>query len=1484
MATLSDDDSRRMYSWWWDSHISPKNSKWLQDNLTDIDAKVKTMIKLIEEDADSFAKRAEMYYEKRPELMKLVEEFYRAYRALAERYDHATGALRQAHRSMAEAFPNQVPLVMAEDSPPSSEVSTPVRALFEPTDLHKDLLVLFKKNGALTQESDSLTSRKGLNQHNGFGSGGHSRFSERKARRGLNFDKPVENESHAQSNEILILKEALAKLEAEKEAGLVHYQQSLDRFSKLESEFSRAQEESRELTERTSKAEAESQSLREAICRFEVEKEASLLQYQQCSDKIYNLQNNLSDAQKETEELNKRASKAEAERDAAFDQYKKSMDMISDLENKLHHAEEEARRFRESAEKAESEVETLKQAITKLTEEKEAAFLRYQKCLESISSLERNVSFAQKEDQRLNGEIDNGVAKLKAAEEQCLQLERSNKSLHSELESLVMKSGTQSQALTEKQKELGRLWGCIQEERFRYLEAETAFQTLQNLHSLAQDELRSMVSELQNKAQISRDVETRNQNLHNELLKLEEGNKSLNELNLSSAFSMKNMQNEIFSLTETNVKLEEEVELRLNQRNALQKEIYCLKEEVNESNKIHRAIFESSLKELEDENLNLKQNCQSERSEKVALLEKLVIMEQLLDKNAVLENSLSDLGSELEGVRGKIKALEEACQSLLEENSTLVDEKASLLTQLEVTTDNLEEISEKNTVLENCLTNAHDELEVLKAKSKSLEDSCQLLVNQNAGLLSEKDALISHNEITHLRLEDLEKRFTELEEKYMALEKEKETTLCKVEELKVSLEGQKQEHVGFSQMSESRLSGMEIQIHLLHEENRHKHKELVEELEKALDSQIEIFVLRKCVQELEEKNFALLTECQKLMEASELSEKLISELEMENLEQQLEVERYRAVEEENFSLFGEILSLTNFSLIFKNTVYEKSVSLQEELSGMERKFEEVQMENRNLKGALQKSENELITVTFVSDQLNYEVVKGRNLLKHKEMELLAAQWKVSTTENANSELHTVVDDLKSKYDGVGLISREQMNQIFRLSEDNDRLTKENGFLLEAKKRVEVELLQLHKEHEETKNILKERVKVLECENGELKAQLDPYGPSIISLRDSILSLENFMHSNLRKFSSVEGKDDELENHPHAKSHQSKYQNALFAPDAFSGLQDLQTRVKEIERTLIEKERLAQENLIPHAKQEDSARKTGEFTSQRENAKATSEISTMESRCLTKDIVLDQTSECDSHGISSRQFDSHMVELWETIDHDSSIDLTVGRSKKLAGAPMGKDIEYRQLVSVKRKSKFSGEELSVDQLELSKKFAENRREGSKRKILERLNSDVQKLTNLQITVQDLKNKVKIIENSKKVKAIVEYDSLKGQLEEAEAAIQMLFDLNGKLVNNIEDRALSDKKSAKEESGNIRRRRISEQARRASEKIGRLQLEVQKIQFLLVKLDDEKESKGRGIVLDTKRRVLLRDYIYGGVKKSPRRKKAPFCGCIQPPTRG
>lgn len=73
------------------------------------------MLRLIEEDADSFAKRAEMYYQKRPELVNLVEEFYRAYRSLAERYDYLAGEIRQ---NIPKAL--QVQLGLSCDSPKSA--------------------------------------------------------------------------------------------------------------------------------------------------------------------------------------------------------------------------------------------------------------------------------------------------------------------------------------------------------------------------------------------------------------------------------------------------------------------------------------------------------------------------------------------------------------------------------------------------------------------------------------------------------------------------------------------------------------------------------------------------------------------------------------------------------------------------------------------------------------------------------------------------------------------------------------------------------------------------------------------------------------------------------------------------------------------------------------------------------------------------------------------------------------------------------------------------------------------------------------------------------------------------------------------------------------------------------------------------------------------------------------------------------------------
>ncbi|XP_065861110.1 protein NETWORKED 1D [Euphorbia lathyris] len=1764
MAAPPRSDSKRMYSWWWDSHISPKNSKWLQENLTDMDVKVKQMIKLIEEDADSFARRAEMYYKKRPELMKMVEEFYRAYRALAERYDHATGVIRQAHRTMTEAFPNQVPSMMGDDLPagsadgePRTPDMPPTRVLFDPEELQKDALGIspspkaIKRNGSFTEEPDSVSGRKGLKQLNDlFGS------TEGRARKGLSFHDAEEEDQNMQDigkseikpripsesermgkaeMEILTLKNALAKLEAEKEAGLLQYQQSLERLSNLESEVSHAKADSQGFNERASKAEAEAQTLKEALSKLEAERESSFLQYQQFLEKIAKLEFNISHAEKDAGELTERASKAEieaeslkqalaeveTEKDEALLQYKQCLEKISSLENKLLHAEDSAMMFKESADKAEREVEILKQALTKITEEQEAAAIQYQQCLDTIAVLEHKLASAQEEAQRLNSEIDDGVVKLKGAEERCFLLEKSNQTMHSELESLAQTMAAQSEELTEKQKELGRLWACIQEERLRFMEAETAFQTLQHLHSQSQEELRSMAAEIKNRTQTLQDLEARNQILKNEVEDVKVENKGLNEVNLSSALTIQGLQDEISSLRETIGKLEAEVELRLDQRNALQQEIYCLKEELNDLNKKQQAIKEqvesvgfnpeslgSSLKDLQDENKKLKEVCEKERIEKVAFLEKLVIMEKLIEKNALLENSLSDLNVELEGVREKVRALEESCQSLLEEKSTLVSEKATLVSQLQIATENLQKLDEKNNFLEISLLDANAEIEGLRIKSKSLQDSYTLLENDKSGLDLEKGNLVSQLDSTQKRLEEVEKNYLGLEERYLDLEKEKQSSLHEVEELRTHLDAQKQEYASLVQLSESQLAGMGTKVRLLHEEGQRVKKEYEEErLDKDFYAQTEIFILQKCVQDLEENNFSVLLEFQKLLEASQLSEKLISELEQENLEQQVEVKSlydkikvlrmglYRVLktlEPESSQWYqgkGEqdqmLLNLTlvklqatqkmvseiqdeNQKLLIENSVIvtllgqlqrelenlaiskdfldqelacrseqhlvlqsdsrilsEKNEVLSLKIIEADHKEEVLKVELMNLQGELldlqgayktlqddsrkmldeerslknlilelgeeksnleaencaifaEKASLGILSLIFrdiisakllefeelsknndklfhVNDGLNLKVM----MMEEKLMELSVLQYE-------KSELHKTVEYLKSRCDEVELKGCNQEKKIMKLSSDYDEQCKVLECIREANLKLGSELqllnqeLVLAKTREEILNydmqkgrneiehwesqaaalygelqistvhqtlfegkirelieackslelrncskdleieLLKERVGPLESENEELKTQMMSCIPAFISLSDCITSLENHTLSHVALHDAdKETKDVILVRHAESSQKASKEQGVMGPGEIL----DLQMRIRAIEEAVMERERsLILEISNANSKLGSAIGQLEELESRKsmhqelvagdkqgirkpENKELGHEKSGSGNEVMTKDIMLDQISECSSYGISRRETvegaDDQMLEIWETTEQDSSIDLTVGKTQKVTATPT----EKKRRAHPSRESALE-KDVSVDKLEISRRLSGSRKEVSQRKVLERLDSDAQKLVNLQITVEDLKRKVEITEKNKNGKGI-EYDSVREQLEESEETITTLVDANRRLTKSIKDESFSsDEKSAlsSDEGGSLRRKTL-EEVKQGSEKVKRLEMEVQKLQFLLLKIDGENKSRGKAKTIERKTSVLLRDYLYGGgTRAGQKHKKRHFCACVQSPTKG
>ncbi|KAL2323523.1 hypothetical protein Fmac_027902 [Flemingia macrophylla] len=1797
MANLSQSKSRRMYSWWWDSHISPKNSKWLQENLTDMDVKVKHMIKLIEEDADSFARRAEMYYKKRPELMKMVEDFYRAYRALAERYDHATGVIRHAHRTMAEAFPNQVPMMLTDDLP--SEPHTPEKrhpssAFLDPDDLQKDIsahLHAIKRNGANTGEPDSALNKTGLKQLSDIYIPGeheyHTKFSEGHARRGLKFFEMQESSDvdNGSSNtgsqllsesermtkfetEILALKKSIAKLEEEKEAGLLQYQQSLEKLSNLELEVSSAQANSQRLDDRASKAEAEVQASKEALIKLQAESEASLRQYQECLEKISNLEKNISSAQKEAGELNDRATSAEteteslkqdlarveAEKEATLVQYQQCLETLSKLEERLAQAEKEARGLKEQANIAENEIEAWKLEVTKLNEEKEEAAIRYQQCLEIISSLEYKLSCAEEEVRRLNSKIDDGIEKLQSSEQKCLVLETSNHAMQSELQSLQQKMESHSEEINEKQKELGRLWSCMQEERLRFIEAETAFQTLQQLHSQSKEELRSLAAELHSKVEILGSVESRKQALEDEVHRVTEENKILDEVKISSSLSITNLQNEILNLRETIGKLEQEVELRIDERNALQQEIYCLKEELNDVNKKHETMMEevrstdldpqclgSSVKKLQDENLKLKETCEADKGEKEALMEKLEAMEKLLEKNTVLENSLSDLNAELDSVRGKVNALEETCQSLLVEKSNLAAEKDTLFSQLQSATEKLEKLLEKSNLLENSLFDVNAELEGLRVKYKVLEDTCQSLDHEKSSIFQDKETLVSQLNITHKTVKDLEKLHSELELKHLELKGERESALQKVEELLVSLYSEREEHSRVLKLSEDELAEKELQIHTLQEDANCKEKACEEELDRTMHAQIEIFILQKCINDMEKKNFSLLVECQRLLEASKMSERMISKLESENVQKQVDVNslsekikilrigliqvsktldingghicedmleedqmllnhiygklqerqesfdtifnesqqmaiensvlitfleqlklkieylvtqrdaldqefsiqskqflelqievqkileknqelkltinkgedkmqgltteidnlrkqlldlekshnnlqedsckileeksslmrRFLDLGEEKSNLEKEIclmihdtISQSNISLIYQNTIFEKLLELKElgedldkhclanndlkeRLKVMGCKLENKEMENAHLKESFIKSNIELNLVESINDQLSCQIRVEREKVHQKENELLGAAEIFRVLHIEKAELKRMVEDLKIKYDEARVMLEEQANQILKLSSDKDRQNEELICLCEVNQKLESEMGNLRQELGETQlreeklsyevlkgtneieqwetqasslfaelqisavnetlfkgkvceladtceNLdrrnysqdmeseqLKERVSKLEVENGKLCDQLAAYVPAVGALNECITSLEMQTLAHAKPLDLEESKVKNLANNEYTENgRQTDEDQTDMAPDALPNFQDMQRRINAIA--------IAVKQLSESLKPKDEAR---EIQASKHVTQARPDIPVTEIEVLPKDIMLDQISESSSYGISRRreilEADDQMLELWETANKDATVGMQIEKTRKMAaetasnhqtGATKEPKHKYPSTDSTVEK------ELSVDKLEISRRLTLPREEGNQRKILERLDSDAQKLTNLQIIVEDLVKKIEINEKNTKGKG-GECDEVKRQLQAAQDTITNLLDANYKLKKNVEEVSLSSigKGDAEpDESGSVRSR-VSEQARRESEKIGQLHLDVQRLQFLLLKLGDGKESKEKTKVADRNPRVLLRDYLYGG-RKAYKKKRLGFCACVRPSTRG
>ncbi|XP_056169741.1 protein NETWORKED 1D-like isoform X2 [Syzygium oleosum] len=1518
MAATANEDSKGMYSWWWGSHITPKNSKWLMENVTDMDAKVKQMINIIEEDADSFARRAEMYYKRRPELLQLVEDFYRAYRGLAERYDHATGVLCQAHKTMAEAFPNQVQQVLLDSDESPKDILEQALSYFQACEktMNQDYKGMRSRN-ELKQVDD--TSDSGGGRDNVVlmcRDAGEKEYSAQCTCKHDVMTRELERAGETEK-EIQNLNQALAELEAEREVYALQFHQSLERLSKLELE----------LTRRANEAEAEAQSLKTALVDLQAEKERNLIQHHMALEKLRDLENAVSCAREEVEEIKQRADKAEtradtlkqelvsveAEKQAALLQQNKCLEKISNLEGKLKHVEENTREIRESA------------------------AVRCNKLLMTISNLEQEIM--RNRSQLLDPDRDKDSTKLKKAEEMCLLLERSNQTLQSALEALTKKMEAQSEETIEKQKEMGRLWTCVQEERIRFSEVQTSFQNLQNLHFETQEQLRSLAMKLQEKSQLLEDMELHNKGLKDEIRKAHEEKKNINEVNMASSLLVKNLEDEILSMREIMRKLEAETAVIVGERDSLQNEIYSLKEQLDDQRKKHCSVMEqvasvgldpgclgSAFMELIDANSKLEECCNLEQSEKIALLKKLEVSEKLVEKTVLLENRISDLNVELEEYKLKLKGMEESCESLLANKSTLISYIESMIGNF------YKLMGTNDTPSENLLNDEYVDLDRKPGKVKNAKDICVLHEQEKFGTVSEKEKLEYQLYVFQRRLEGLVSSYEGLKGDYSGMKEERESLISSIQKLQLDLKREIEEHYNSVQLSRTRLANVEFQIIHLQQEARSKDSECEEELEKALDSHIQIFILQKFLEDLQERNFSLSLRYHTLVDAWQFSQKQISYLESENLEHLAELKLLSdEITVERLALYRisktlEICSCQEFEDhidldhdLIRNTL-AKIRDLQESFSKLEEENLRVVFEKSVLYSLLKQLELEATKLATERNALHQELrVKSENfdVLKYglqkvidtnEELKLKFSEGidneKLLKSEilraiaNEKLELLKKLEDLKMEYADTKIAREHQQKQILKLSEDLSHRTRETRFLREAKWKLEAELitsrineaflkdeiLELNEAYRSTSEArrveieqLKETINALEGENGGLKTQLASYVSGVLSLAECISSLENC-----------------------TGVHKDFYKSKKEV------VKDLQLRVKVIGETLLKAEEpTVLENLNSNAKLEelDSSRSRKHVPRKKEKEKRgdapdndlkirklTLQMSVAENELLTKDIMLDQISEhfpYRARRTDSVEAEDRMLELWETSDSSGIIDLKVGKAHKNYDMP--NDYYFVEADKEQKSCNPSGEspdekELSVDKLEIPESLTEPRRARIKRKILERLNANAQKLTNLQITVQDLRRKVENTEKNRMEKGI-EYSNVKEQLEEAQSTINKLSDSNNKLIRNAERRLSScDSKSTRDsDDRGCARRLISEQARRGSEKIGKLQLEVQKIQFLLLKMDDEKECRTRTRVVDRKTRVLLKDYLVSGRPRNQQsRKKSSFC-CVQLPSK-
>lgn len=1530
MEETSPTNMRRKYSWWWNSHICPKNSKWLQENLTDMDSKIKMMIRIIEEDAESFAKRAEMYYRRRPELMALLEELYRAYRALAERYDHAAGELRQAHRKIAEVFPEQV-LVDLDDDLPAETAS--IETEMDNPDMAPYFLSFINASDSKKQAKDNQDNERLQKELESL--------SEENKDLKSRISSLLEQTNKAEL-EVVCLKEALAQQNAEKEAVVLQCQQSTARLQNLKSEILHTQEKFNRLKEEMQSGFQPFTTADERSVLLEKANQEMNLELNKLKHMLKQKHEELNEKQAELEKLNisteeehlkcmqaemaqlslekqlilaqdkmrllalekqievskakdtetekvmleKELEKIQKESTSLNDQIHSSSSMIIRLQDEIITMKNAQRRLEEDVCRHVDEKKTLQNELCHLKEDRSDLDKKHSSIKEQIQAVDLNVESLQALVQELkdgNVELKGIIRNHESTEvlhiENLRRLERMSEK-NSYLEKSLSAVTTELEVLREKKAEL--------EESCKHLSSKISSHQSERAVLVAQIEAISQtMAELFEKNVFLEnslsDANAELESLRGKLKELEESSEALYSQNSALQHEKSTLACQVDRISDTLQNLEAHYAELEKQHSDLQEEkgsvldeVIKLQEQIRFERKEHNDLEHSRKSQLDalHEKINVLSQEGWNREEQLEEEEQNIVKAQT--EIFIWKQCLEDIADANSDFLAQLKMKQEVCQ-VLEEKMEYLSENNQKLTKCIGSVLKVLHLEEKYESLDQMKLDSivHLILHEINCLLNTISDAQDVKQNE----LVEKSLVVTLLEHFGQEVADLRSERNTLKQEQQA----------KSEEL-LQLQREKQELVNITDEFWEEVETRNRKV----DELRAEAKFLVGQLS-----------------ELQGSRRSLQSEIIKLIqENSMLSDELCDSREKER------------VFEDDFSiLISEVMSKDILSVVFRSLHEERTLQLvslhsdfaQLQAAGSEL-YQDIKMMNMKL-GDLEKESNECNkelsrTISICNSTSTENAIgsgypvgrdtdhlnSGRSQLEyHVNMETGEIEVDMAGLEKSNEMLQEEVHKMQSEMEV--LTSKENSaidikscdEDIKRLLANmqmaivNAALFKEKVLELiitcesfEISSMVQKEVL---KEEITRRNSyvdeLKDKLNAVEIENRRLKVDLNGDFTVLGSLQNEVSALEKQTLS----LANDRLQSNKLRMEENALSTQVLKTNMRSSGDQNTvrtvkdmELQKLHGTIKALQKVVTDTAVLLDQERLDFNANLQEARKQIEVLKLKEILD--DDLIEMNYEQMLKDIQLDliQISSGNKTG-SLGQANKTVAQANEKmLDSHGFVGASSSHVRNDLRPPQSESFErdnYKrppsELMVVK--------ELSIDKQELPRSITMEPHQEWKNKVIERLASDAQRLNALQSSIQELKTNTEASEG-------LELESVRYQIREAEGFITQLIDSNGKLSKKAEEFTSEDGLDGDNIDLRSRhQRKIMERARKMAEKIGRLEVEMQKVQEALLKYEEEQTSTRTSKTMYRRSKVQLVDFLYGRRRDSRKQQRCSPCGCMK-----